>query len=160
MHQPPVPGSDATQSFVWVVMDGHGQFGHEVVAFCKDYLEINLFIHHLFNTVRSYVNLVYGCIHEWVWIYVCMYLNLGLECCSAGHFPSNGLYRSTLLFQSCDNTHAFRMRRWLRMAASTRTSAAPRPCWPHFVGRSCWWPTWATAGRYWPSDTTRRRAKW
>ena len=64
MYQPPVPGSDAPQSFVWVVMDGHGQFGHEVVAFCKDYLEINLFIHHLFNTVRSYVNLVYGCIHE------------------------------------------------------------------------------------------------
>ena len=65
MHQPPVPGSDAPlQSFIWVVMDGHGQFGHEVVAFCKDYLEINLFIHNLFNTVRSYVNLLYGCIHE------------------------------------------------------------------------------------------------
>ena len=55
---------------VMVVMDGHGQFGHEVVAFCKDYLEINLFIHHLFNTVRSYVNLVF--MSEYEFMYVCI----------------------------------------------------------------------------------------
>ena len=86
MYQPPDPKSGVFQSFVWVVMDGHGQFGHQVVAFCKTFFEKNLLTHELFNKVSMYV-CMHVCIYEWmnVCMHVWKYASFHGECYSCMH---------------------------------------------------------------------------
>ena len=74
-----------SSALVIACFDGHGQYGHDVSRFCKNYLEAELVSHPLFlsNLSMAITEVIYAlgegmCVYIWIWLL----LYIEMACCS------------------------------------------------------------------------------